>query len=144
MTRSVLQRFANLPDTGADFESARSQSRFGDSSMNQLCFVRFNVLALALMGVLLPHALGGRDDLTAKTKQPRYRLVDLVTFGGTASYFQNGFDGILNDRGTAVGYSSTDQPDPFNPFCAAPNCFATHAFRSRDGRLFDLGTLPGG
>src|SRR5215472_12997016 len=56
----------------------------------------------------------------------RYRLVDLGTFGGPASYFPNGFDGILNNHGTAVGGANTSTPDPF---CfPAPSCFAEHAF----------------
>jgi hypothetical protein len=82
---------------------------------------------------------------TPRCERPRYKLIDLGTFGGPASYFQNGFDGILNDRGTAVGWANTSSPDPFDPFCADPdNCFVTHAFRVRNGKLADLGTLPGG
>src|SRR5215468_12261326 len=75
-------------------------------------------------------------------QQPRYRLIDLGTFGGPASYFANGFDGILNNHGTAVGFSNTSTPDPL---CfAAANCFATHAFRATNGHVTDLGVLPGG
>jgi probable HAF family extracellular repeat protein len=74
-------------------------------------------------------------------KAPRYRLIDLGTFGGPASYFQNGFDGILNNHGTAAGFANTSVPDPL---CFVPNCFATHAFRVKNGRVTDLGTLPGG
>ena len=74
--------------------------------------------------------------------EPRYRLVDLGTFGGPASYFPNGFDGILNKHGTAVGWANTSTPDPF---CfVAPNCFATHAFQAQDGVVADLGVLDGG
>jgi probable HAF family extracellular repeat protein len=81
---------------------------------------------------------------SAARHQPRYRLVDLGTFGGPASYFQNGLDGILSENGTEVGWANTAEPDPFNLFCAAPNCFATHAFRVHRGEVSDLGTLPGG
>jgi len=79
--------------------------------------------------------------LVAAQMTPRYRLVDLGTFGGPASYFQNGFDGILNNHGTAAGIANTSVPDPI---CFVPNCFATHAFRVRNGHVTDLGTLPGG
>jgi probable HAF family extracellular repeat protein len=73
---------------------------------------------------------------------PRYRLVDLGTFGGPASYFPNGFDGILNNHGTAVGGANTSTPDPF---CfPAPSCFAEHAFIAQNGRITDLGVLEGG
>ncbi len=79
-----------------------------------------------------------------KDGEPRYRLIDSGTFGGPASYFQNGLDGILNDRGTAVGLANTADHDPFDPFCITANCFVAHAFRVKDGRVQDLGTLPGG
>jgi probable HAF family extracellular repeat protein len=74
-------------------------------------------------------------------QHPRYRLIDLGTFGGPASYFENGFDGILNDHGSAAGFANTSVPDPL---CFAANCFATHAFRAHNGRITDLGALPGG
>ena len=74
----------------------------------------------------------------------RYKLIDLGTFGGPASYFSNGFDGILNNRGTAVGWADTSTPDPFPAFCSNSDCFVSHAFRSQNGVLTDLGTLPHG
>jgi probable HAF family extracellular repeat protein len=74
-------------------------------------------------------------------KHSRYKLIDLGTFGGPASYFQNGMDGILNNHGTAAGYANTTTPDPL---CNVPNCISTHAFMARNGGLFDLGVLPGG
>ncbi len=42
---------------------------------------------------------------SVNAQNPRYRLVDLGTFGGPASHFPNGYDGILNNHGTAVGWS---------------------------------------
>ena len=72
---------------------------------------------------------------------PRYRVIDLGTFGGPASYFPNHYDGILNMHGEAVGWANTTDPDPL---CFAPNCIATHAFRSYGNHVTDLGTLPGG
>ncbi|HYK34510.1 hypothetical protein [Alloacidobacterium sp.] len=76
------------------------------------------------------------------SKQPRYRLIDLGTFGGPAGYLQNGFDGILNNHGTLVGWANTSTPDPL--CLTAPNCFQSHAFRATNGHVTDLGTLPGG
>jgi len=78
-----------------------------------------------------------------KDREPRYRLIDLGTFGGPASYFQNGLDGILNNRGTAVGWANTPDHDPYDPICIAANCFVAHAFQFKDGAVRDLGTLPG-
>lgn len=94
-----------------------------------------------LLSALAPHATFAED---CRAPHPRYKLIDLGTFGGPASYFSNGLDGILSDRGTAVGFANAAEPDPFNPFCAAPNCFAAHAFRVHRGEVSDLGTLPGG
>src|SRR4029077_21100555 len=76
-----------------------------------------------------------------------YKLIDLGTFGGPASYFSNGFDGILNHHGTAVGWADTSAPDPFPMLCFNPsstNCFVAHAFQWKHGVQTDLGALPGG
>jgi probable HAF family extracellular repeat protein len=74
----------------------------------------------------------------------RYKFVDLGTFGGPASYFPNGFDGFLNNHGTAAGWADTSAPDPHPGFCSNLDCFVSHAFRWHDGVRTDLGTLPGG
>jgi probable HAF family extracellular repeat protein len=100
-------------------------------------------VALTLCAVAIPIALA------AQTEKPQgqhhhYKLIDLGTFGGPASYFSNGFDGILTNEGTAVGWADTPTPDPFSPFCFNPDCFVSSAFQWQNGVLTDLGTLPGG
>jgi probable HAF family extracellular repeat protein len=77
------------------------------------------------------------------SKHPRYKLIDLGTFGGPASSASNGLDGILNAHGTAVGWANTSTRDPYPAFCFV-NCFVTHAFQTRDGVVTDLGVLRGG
>ena len=72
-----------------------------------------------------------------------YKFIDLGTFGGPASYFSNGLDGILNNQDTAVGWADTAAADA-SPFCFNPDCFVSHAFVVRNGRRTDLGALPGG
>jgi hypothetical protein len=78
-------------------------------------------------------------------KVPRYRLIDLGTFGGQASYLTDpGIEGVskvLNNQGMLAGKANTSTPDPY---CGLPNCFDAHAFRWDKGVLTDLGTLPGG
>jgi len=82
---------------------------------------------------------------TSSAAQHRhYKFIDLGTFGGPASYFSNGFDGILNARGTAVGWADTATPDPFPTFCFNADCYVSHAFVSRNGVRTELSGLPGG
>jgi probable HAF family extracellular repeat protein len=76
--------------------------------------------------------------------RPRYRLIDLGTLGGPASYLNNGLDGILNNRGSLVGWADTSQPDLFDPVCFDLDCFVAHAIKVENGVLTDLGTLADG
>jgi len=76
-------------------------------------------------------------------QHPRYKLVDLGTFGGPSSSFTQ-LAKIINSQGSVVGGADTANPDPFAPNCIAPSCFVQHAFKWQNGVLSDLGTLPGG
>src|SRR5437870_10108377 len=78
-----------------------------------------------------------------------YKLIDIGTFGGPASYL--GDPGVgpgvlhLNNRGVLIGHADTAFSDPNAPDnCDNPDCFLSHGFRWEDGVLTDLGTLPGG
>jgi probable HAF family extracellular repeat protein len=85
--------------------------------------------------------------LGAQVEQVRYhhyKLIDLGTFGGPASYFNLGA-GIINQMGTAVGWADTLAPDPFPAFCFVSDCQVSHAFQWRNGApLTDLGALTTG
>jgi len=110
------------------------------------CYRRTRIAVITLFAALtMPLALAAQED-AAQAKKPKhhhYKLVDLGTFGGPASYFSNGFDGILNNRGTA-GWADTSKPEPYPPFCFNGDCFVSHAFESQNGVVTDLGVLPGG
>ncbi len=84
------------------------------------------------------------EEKEQKAKHHHYQLIDLGTFGGPASYFSNGYNGVLSNHGIAVGWVDTSTGDPYPPFCFSPDCFVAHAFRSKNGVLTDLGVLPGG
>jgi probable HAF family extracellular repeat protein len=86
-----------------------------------------------------------KEPKAQKAEKPRhYTFLDLGTFGGPASYFSNGFDGVLNHHGTAAGWADTPTPDPDPTFCFNFDCFVSHAFRWQHGTLTDLGSLATG
>lgn len=75
-------------------------------------------------------------------KQPRYRLLDLGTFGGpNSSEFASP---VINKKGAITGASDTADSDPNFPNCYNPDCFVTHTYVWNKGVLTDLGGLPGG
>src|SRR5262249_62383053 len=57
-----------------------------------------------------------------------YKLIDLGTFGGPASYYW-GNEGSLNSRETAAGSADTSSPDPFPAFCFDPDCYLAPSFQ---------------
>jgi probable HAF family extracellular repeat protein len=88
--------------------------------------------------------LAGQQHQEPNKGHARYKFIDLGTFGGPASYFSNGFDGVLNNRGISAGWADTSTPDPYPAFCFNLDCFVSHAFQSQNGIVTDLGALPGG
>jgi len=76
----------------------------------------------------------------------RYRVVDLGALGGPNSYFQS-FAKVVNPGGEAIIAADTPNADASDP-CLNPfgntDCFIQHAGVWKRGKLFDLGTLPGG
>ena len=74
-----------------------------------------------------------------------YRLIDLGTFGGPSSFLDEP-DIPLTSQGVVVGVADTATVDTDSPNCpTAGYCdgYNQHAFAWRDGRLHDLGALPG-
>jgi probable HAF family extracellular repeat protein len=104
--------------------------------------LRIWLIALGVFTVVL--SLIPKQLFAQQHANTRYKLIDLGTFGGQASYFQNGFDGILNQRGTAVGWADTPLADPDPAFQFNFDGLVSHAFEWRDGKLSDLGTLAPG
>jgi probable HAF family extracellular repeat protein len=100
--------------------------------------VTFNVVVLFLV-LSLP--------LQLAAQHTRYKLIDIGTFGGPASYFTDpgigGVSNVLNNQGMLAGKAELATPDPNNGNCP-PACFITHVFRWDKGVLTDLGILPGG
>ena len=85
----------------------------------------------------------------AAQRSPRYKLIDLGTFGGTNSSPALPNNEIfpvraLNSRGTLVGQADTSTPDPFPNFCFNGDCLVSHAFQWHNDTRTDLGALTDG
>src|SRR5262249_10592336 len=94
-----------------------------------------------------PSVAAVAPQIQSTAQQTRYKLIDVGTLGGPASYFTDpgigGVSKVLNNQGMLAGKTELEAPDPNNANCP-PACFVTHAFRWDKGVLSDLGTLPGG
>jgi probable HAF family extracellular repeat protein len=119
------------------------------------------ITTMTLSAVLLiPGQLAAQEQRSrvGNVKHHHYKVIDIGTFGGPESFFNNlnltdrfsfgtafyQFGQVRNQRGTFVGFADTATPDPFSPFCYIPDCFVAHAFKWEKGIKTDLGTLPGG
>ncbi len=82
--------------------------------------------------------------ISGAQQHPRYRLVDLGTFGGPHGYGSVNGDGfqLLNNSGAVAFSADLHAPDPNQSFfCFNPDCFQTHAAYWHGGVLADLGAL---
>ena len=95
----------------------------------------------SLMSAVSPQVSAQR--IAANNHQPRYKLIDLGTFGGPRSSV-GGQSVVVTNHHTVTGGADTEVPDPYAPNCFDPTCFTEHAFRWHGGVLTDLGTLPNG
>jgi probable HAF family extracellular repeat protein len=105
------------------------------------------IATVALRAVLL-------SAVYSAAQQSRYKLTDLGTLGGPASYLadsnavNDAVDRVLNNQGTVVGWGDTSTFDPFAPNCFNPfpngDCFLPLAFQRQDGVLTNLGALRDG
>lgn len=82
-------------------------------------------------------------------QQPRYKLIDMGTFGGPASGLNSGDHGsfsvsVVNNQGTLAGLAETSQADPFPTFCFTDDCYVAHALQWHAGVRTDLGALADG
>ena len=108
------------------------------------------ITAMTLCSVLaIPIRLAAQEQQPNK-QQPRYKLIDLGTFGGSASFINPPFNVVpaLNNQGLTVGSSATSisTTSTSNGFVCGgldglvPKVF--HAFEWQSGVVADLGALP--
>jgi len=98
--------------------------------------------------VAMPVWTAAQDNPSAdnnRHQHHRYRLIDMETFGGAASFVNdqvNGYPG-LNKHGALVG--SAETLIPLNQYSNGFPCFpgpnVNHAFKYDDGHTIDLGAL---
>ena len=104
----------------------------------------YRLIALTLFAALqVSIQMSAQDKGDSNNHQPRYRLVEIGTFGGPDSASTQGppMLRILSEGGTALGFANTSTPDPYYPNCII-NCYVIHGFAWRSGILEDLGALP--
>jgi probable HAF family extracellular repeat protein len=112
-------------------------------------FWRLAVVGGAI-GVLLTvsaQASASSKPATGGGASPRYTLIDVGTFGGPQAFLN--LPGVpITRRGAVLGTADTTVTDSdfpnFNPFIVGvADPVMAHAFAWQDGRLTDLGALPG-
>jgi len=100
------------------------------------------------VGMMAVFAVLAMPTQLAAQQQPRYKLVDLGTFGGPNSGIPITFfeindtagDQVLSRRGTVTGTADASTADSL---CFQDDCFVQNAFKWQDGVLTNLGALPG-
>ncbi len=105
-------------------------------------------VACLIAALAMPVGTAAQDNASQDNRHQhnRYKLIDMGTFGGPASYIGvNGYGiPILNNPGVLTGWADTTTPDPYAPNCYDPDCYVAHAFQWNNGVKTDLGALPGG
>ena len=105
------------------------------------------ISTMTLFAVLaVPFQMGAQAQ---KAAHSRYRLIDIGTFGGPASFINAPFNTNpeLNNQGMTGGSSATSTPLPPNGgcfFCGGGDGlvpFVFHAFELKKGIVTDLGAL---
>jgi probable HAF family extracellular repeat protein len=108
-------------------------------------FLIFLTTITLFTALAMPVRLAAQDkqSRTNDNKHHHYQLIDMGTFGGPQSGTQDELK-VLNSRGMVAGGADTSTPDPNYPnSCIFCGPFIAHGFRFQNGKLTDLGALPG-
>jgi probable HAF family extracellular repeat protein len=111
---------------------------------------RITILSTAatlLAALAMPIVMAAQDNTSPNHhRHHQYRLFDVGTFGGPASYLTTSSGvglgaRVLNNQGVVIGGADTTLQDPY---CGNPDCFLSQAFRYENGVLTNLGALVDG
>jgi uncharacterized membrane protein len=107
---------------------------------------RASIVVIAIALILFPTATLRLVAQGNDTRHHHYQLVDVGTFGGPQSLMNFPAvvlrSGYLNNQGTLTGSADTSVIDPYCFWDS--DCYATNAYRWKNGTTTDLGVLPGG
>jgi probable HAF family extracellular repeat protein len=125
----------------AEGQEAVPRPQLEEIAMKTKWIIAITLIAL-LTAVAGPIRVNGQKAADTQPLHSRYKLIDLGTFGGPASYLESPTPAVevLNNRRMVTGEADTTIPDPL---CFNRSCFVGHAFVWYDGILTDLGALPG-
>src|ERR1700719_4613459 len=106
-----------------------------------------NVFVVAILTVLATST-----SLAAQEEHPKhhhYKLIDLGTLGGPQSAevaenqtFTAPATQMINAQGIVTGAADVNVADPYG-VCLSGDCMLVHSFLWRNGKMTDLGALPG-
>jgi probable HAF family extracellular repeat protein len=105
------------------------------------CFIPLTLLAT--LAISHGVAAQGTAIQTNKPKHHTYKLIDIGTLGGPTSFPASPSSVTINSGGIGIALADTSIPAPYAPPCLGLDCFVAHAAEWHNGRLTDLGALPG-
>lgn len=97
----------------------------------------------AFIAITIAVQLSAQQGQERKGEHHRYKVVDLGTLGGPASFIPNPWSQDVDRRGTVIAEADTLTLDPNSPNCFQPDCLVNHAIKWHEGVRTDLGALPG-
>jgi probable HAF family extracellular repeat protein len=112
-------------------------------------FAMFTAAITAFAALAIPTRLAAQNNQDHNHKHHHYKLIDIGTFGGPASFVPGPFNGVRaqNSEGATIGSSATSisAPSTCNPYgCGGEDGFVPfifHGFEWQNGSLTELTAL---
>lgn len=101
------------------------------------------IVAAAFLALTIAVQLSAQENKDHQNEHHKYKVVDLGTLGGPASFIPNPWSEDANRRGAVIAEADTLTLDPYSPHCFQASCLVNHGFKWHDDVRTDLGALPG-